>query len=121
MLVVEDEPLIGILLEDMIAELGAVFVGPFVGLPEALAAAALDDFDVALVDLNLHGERADEVARLLAKRGIPFAVASGSPEAGLSLGQTVMVQKPFGLGDIETVLQRLDAARDAGGGRQVFA
>lgn len=115
-LVVEDEPLIGILLEDMITELGAVFVGPFASLEDALAAARLDNFDVALVDLNLRGERTDEVATLLAKRGIPFAVASGNSEAGLYLGQTMVVQKPFGLDDIAAALQGLASACGHGQG-----
>lgn len=111
MLVVEDEPLIGILLEDMITELGATFVGPVASLADALAAVLLDDFDVALVDLNLRGERADDVARLLAHRGIPFALASGSPEGDLDLGQTMVLKKPFSFSEIESGLQRLGSAR----------
>ena len=110
-LIVEDETLIALLLEDMLAELGATIVGPFARLADALAAVLLDNFDVALVDMNLRGERADDVARLLAQRGIPFALATGNPEAGRSFGETTVLQKPFTFGDIEAALKRLSGAR----------
>ena len=106
-LVIEDETLIGILLEDMISELGASFVGPFTSLAAALEAAHRDDFDVALIDMNLGGERADEVARLLARRSIPFALVSGDPGMALELGQTDTLPKPFTFDDIGRVIGRL--------------
>lgn len=110
-LVVEDEALIALLLEDMIGELGADFVGPCFSLATALAAARLEDFDVALIDLNLGGERADEVAAILSERGIPFALATGSPDDSYRLGQTAVLQKPFGFAEVAGALQQLDAAR----------
>ena len=110
-LVVEDETLIALLLEDMILDLGAELVGPFVNLAQALAAAGQDDFDVALVDMNLGGERADAVAERLAGRGIPFALATGGSAGMHSLGQTAMLTKPFSFQDITQTLQRLDDAR----------
>jgi len=109
-LVVEDETLIGILLEDMITELGAAFVGPCASLGSALAAAREDDFDVALVDMNLGGERADEVGRVLSQRGIPFALSSGDAGATGDLGQTTVLQKPFSFDDVSSVLRGLSQA-----------
>jgi CheY-like chemotaxis protein len=110
-LVVEDEALIALLLEDMLIELGAIFVGPFANLAAAVAAAGQDDFDVALIDLNLGAERADDVAAVLAGRGIPFALASGEPDRAHSLGQTAVLQKPFTFDDIADALHRLNHAR----------
>ncbi len=108
---VEDEALIALLLEDMLIELGAIFVGPFANLAAAVAAAGQDDFDVALIDLNLGAERADDVAAVLAGRGIPFALASGEPDRAHSLGQTAVLQKPFTFDDIADALHRLNHAR----------
>jgi CheY-like chemotaxis protein len=110
-LVVEDELLIAMLLEDMIIELGAEFIGPCLGLAEALEAARQDNFDVALIDMNLGGERADDVAKLLASRGIPFALASGGHDAGHSLGQAAELYKPFSFDDVVATLNQLGAAR----------
>ena len=110
-LVVEDEALIAFLLEDMILELGAAFVGPFANLASALEAARQDDFDVTLIDLNLGGERADDVARLLSDRRIPFALASGAADNAHSLGQAAVLQNPYSFGDVAATLQRLNEAR----------
>ncbi len=110
-LVVEDEALIALLLEDMLIELGAEFVGPFASLSAAVAAAGQDDFDVALIDMNLGAERADDVAAVLSERGIPFALASGEPDPAHSLGQTAVLQKPFTFDDIADALHRLNDAR----------
>lgn len=108
-LVVEDEMLIGLLLEDMLIEYGAACVGPFASLAKALAAAAQDDFDIALVDMNLGEDRADDIAIRLARRGIPFALVSGSSEIP-ELGQAAVVRKPFSFADIAETLTRLSRA-----------
>jgi DNA-binding response OmpR family regulator len=109
-LVIEDEILIGLLLEDMITELGGEFIGPFVSLATALEAVRQDNFDVALVDINLGSERADDVAAVLAGRGVPFALASGGPDTSLGLGQTTVLQKPFLFDDLAAVLHCLSAS-----------
>ena len=114
-MVVEDEALIALLLEDMIVELGAIFVGPFASLSEALEGANQDNFDVALVDLNLGTERSDEVARVLATRRRPFALVSGNAGLDISLGQTTVLQKPFAMNDIAGALTRMSQARGQDG------
>ncbi|HEY2132782.1 MAG TPA: response regulator [Acetobacteraceae bacterium] len=76
-LVVEDEVLIAMLLETALEDAGCVVVGPYSRLSEALAAAARDDFDAALLDVNLAGEKVFPVAELLAERKIPFLLLSG--------------------------------------------
>ncbi len=119
-LVVEDETLIALLLEDMIAELGAIIVGPFSSLADALAAVRLDNFDVALIDMNLRGERADEVARRLAHRRVPFALMSGNLAGDLSFGETTGLQKPFTFRDIEMTLKQLSSARGQGPGQSTM-
>ena len=70
-LVVEDEALVSMLLEDMLSDLGCEIVGPIMRLAEALAAAEDPGqaMDIAILDVNLAGERSFPVAEALERRG----------------------------------------------------
>ena len=61
-LVVEDELLVALLVEDMLAEAGCIVVGPFARVRDALAAVQAEAIDVALLDVNVAGERVFPVA-----------------------------------------------------------
>jgi DNA-binding NarL/FixJ family response regulator len=57
-LVVEDEALVAMLLEDMLGDLGCRVIGPVMRVAEALERIAAETaIDVALLDVNLAGER----------------------------------------------------------------
>jgi CheY-like chemotaxis protein len=113
-LLVEDEILIQMMVADMIAELGHTVVAEASTLQHALALAQSASFDIAILDINLSGQRIDPVAEALSSRNIPFIFASGYGEAGLAdrFRGRPMLQKPFilsVLGEaIETALQPLD-------------
>ncbi|MGE0178517.1 MAG: response regulator [Sphingomonas sp.] len=77
-LIVEDEPLIAMMLEDFLAELGHEVVGTCDSVETALDHVARGGFDVAIVDVQLKdGERAWPVADRLAETGTPFVIATG--------------------------------------------
>jgi CheY-like chemotaxis protein len=76
-LVVEDEALISMLAEEMLAELGCIVHAVAPSIPKALAHAEAGGFDVAILDVNVGRERVFPVAEVLASKGIPFAFASG--------------------------------------------
>jgi CheY-like chemotaxis protein len=87
--VVEDELLISMVIEEILADVGCQIIGPFTNLPDALAAARKGGFDLALLDVNLRGEKVYPVAEILAEQGVPFmlltgygkdAIPSGHPE-----------------------------------------
>jgi len=80
-LVLEDEPLIGMATSDLIEELGHSVVGPFFNV--AATRAALDgQLDAAILDVNLGQDEAYPVAEALASRGIPFVFMTGyGPES----------------------------------------
>lgn len=82
-LIVEDELLVAMLVEDMLADVGCVVVGPFARLPAALAAARVENVDVALLDVNIAGEMVFPVAHALEERGIPFLFVTGYGQAAL--------------------------------------
>ena len=55
-LVVEDEMLIGMLLEDMLTDLGHEVAALVPRLKEAMAAVDRETYDLAILDVHLHGE-----------------------------------------------------------------
>ena len=108
-LVVEDEMLIGMLLEDMLTDLGHEVAAIVPRLKEAMAAVDRETYDLAILDVHLHGESAFPVAEALIVKGIPFVFATGYGERGLPenyRGRPVL-QKPFAKDDLERVLHRL--------------
>ena len=105
-LVVEDEMLIGMLLEDMLADLGYTVVAVVPRLKDALVAAENEAFDLAILDVHLNGESAFPVAEALKARGIPFVFATGYGERGLpdAYREQPVLQKPFSRDDLERML-----------------
>jgi CheY-like chemotaxis protein len=107
--VVEDEMLIGMLLEDMLAEMGHEVVAVVPRVNEALATVQQEAFDVAILDVHLGGQSAFPVAEALIDRGIPFVFATGYGERGLPekyRGRPIL-QKPFAKDDLERILKSL--------------
>ena len=82
-LVVEDELLVAMLVEDVLAEAGCVVVGPFARVGDALAAAKSEAVDAALLDVNVAGEMVFPVAHALEERSIPFLFVTGYGQAAL--------------------------------------
>ena len=76
-LLVEDEPLVALLLESIFEDEGCVIIGPYNDLNSALEAAQNGDVDVAVLDVNLAGKAVFPVAEVLSKRGVPFMLLSG--------------------------------------------
>ena len=108
-LIVEDEMLVAMLIEDAISDLGHVVVGPAMRLEAALDVAETEDFDFAILDINLAGKQSFPVADRLTQRGIPFMFASGYGAAGLidPYRHAAVVQKPFSPDQIAKVLGKL--------------
>jgi CheY-like chemotaxis protein len=96
-LLVEDEVMIAMLIEDMLEELGHELVTVASRLEEAVAAARNEDFDLAILDLNLGGVLTYPAADVLAERGVPFIFATGYGSGGLKEAYSVWptLQKPF--------------------------
>jgi CheY-like chemotaxis protein len=76
-LIVEDEYLLAADLEAALRAQDADVVVSLGGLKEAMDQVARGEFDMAVVDLNLHGQLAYPVADQLARDGIPFVFATG--------------------------------------------
>ncbi|HEY0106523.1 MAG TPA: response regulator [Rhizomicrobium sp.] len=106
MLVVEDEAIISLLIEDMLLELGAGGVRIAASLRAALS--ALDEAlpDLAVLDVNVGGERIYPVAERLEAAGIGFVFATGYGRSGLEprWAEKTVVQKPFDSGVLRAAL-----------------
>ena len=82
-LVAEDEFLLSIQLEDDLRTAGCSIVGPFSTLEKATLAARRERFDLAVLDINLNGDRVYPLADELWARGVPFIFLSGYLPADL--------------------------------------
>ena len=98
--------LIGMLLEDMLTDMGHVVVGVVPRVNEALAAVRKEEFDYAILDVHLNGQAVFPVAEALIERGIPFVFATGYGERGLpdQYRTRPILQKPFARDDLEKTL-----------------
>ncbi|HMH69323.1 MAG TPA: response regulator [Pinirhizobacter sp.] len=112
-LIVEDEPMVGMMIEDMLRDRGYAIAGVAPNLPVALELASSLELDVAMLDVNLAGERSFAVADVLRQRHIPFIFATGygSPGVDPSFAGVKVLHKPFAGADLDAALH--DALRVA--------
>jgi DNA-binding response OmpR family regulator len=82
-LLVEDEFLLALQLEELVQSHGATVVGPYRSLQDALQAAQREDFDFAILDINLGGTMVYPLADHLLARGVPFLFLTGYSHANL--------------------------------------
>jgi DNA-binding response OmpR family regulator len=108
-LVIEDEMMIAMMLEDMLTDLGHHVVGVAPNLKTAMVMVAEEQFDVAILDVNLAGERSFPVAAVLRSRGLPFVFATGYGAHGLEepFRDVPTLKKPFQMADLA---KAIDAA-----------
>jgi DNA-binding NarL/FixJ family response regulator len=71
-MVVEDEFLLALRIEALLARAGIEVVGPVGTVEEGMSLASESPLDGAVLDVNLRGQRVDPVASALAARNIPF-------------------------------------------------
>ena len=108
-LIVEDEMLVAMNIEDMLLERGHEVAGIAARLEPALALARDGAFDVAMLDVNLAGDRSFPVADLLAGRGIPILFATGYGLDGIEekYRDRPVLQKPFRAQDLAAAVEAL--------------
>jgi CheY-like chemotaxis protein len=75
-LVVEDEAITAMFEAMFLEEAGCEVVGPIGTIQEALAQVAEDHFDVALLDMNLHGQWSYPVIDALIAEQLPFVLVT---------------------------------------------
>jgi DNA-binding response OmpR family regulator len=108
-LLVDDEPLISMLVEGWLAELGCDVVGPARSVEEGLDLADDGQLDGAILDVNLAGENSYSVANALQEKGVPFAFATGDGglDADSGFDDPILLAKPFNFDGVKAVLDQL--------------
>ena len=108
-LVVEDEMLILMIIEDMLADLGCESVTAAATIDQAVALIHGQDFDAAMLDMNLNGIKSHPVADALAERGIPFTFSTGYSGRDMRDGyrDRPVLKKPFQFKEMVEILKRL--------------
>lgn len=105
LLILEDEPIVGLALEDMIADAGGRSIYAEY-LEQAIELIAVEPLDGAILDVNVHGEKSYTVAHMLTQVGVPFIFATGYGDSlhPAEFKKVPTVTKPYGLSDIEKAL-----------------
>ena len=106
-LVVDDEPMIRMLIQDMLDDLGHTLAGEAARIDEALQLARQAEFDVAILDVDLNGQPIWPVAEVLVARGLPFVFATGYGQRGVPepYRGTPTLGKPFDADALEQAIR----------------
>ena len=108
LLVVEDDPVIAMVIEDVLRDMGhEVFIN--LTLAHALLELETHEVDAVLLDMHLRGESARPMVLALVERKLPFAVLSGSDQSALQreFPQIRLLPKPFGKAQLERAVREL--------------
>ncbi|MGY4370538.1 CheY-like chemotaxis protein [Bradyrhizobium sp. LB1.3] len=112
-LLVEDEGLVALMIEDMLEELGLTVIASAAHVPKACELASAASFDLALLDVNLAGERVFPVARILRDRRIPFLFSTGygGPPLEEEFSHAPAIGKPFSIEQLKEKLRLILALK----------
>ncbi|HUO02002.1 MAG TPA: response regulator [Rhizomicrobium sp.] len=112
-LVVEDEGIIAMLLEDMLAELGHDMVASAANIEDARAEAANREIDLAILDVNLGRESSHPLTLEFNAKGIPYILSTGYGRLGEEWGNSVILQKPFEVKALSAAIEKVSERRPA--------
>ena len=96
--VVEDESLVAMQLEDMLADFGCDLVGLAMRVNRAMEMLSkVEEVDIAVLDVNIGGDKIYPVAEYLRERGVPIVFATGYGRAGVEPDwqSCEILQKPY--------------------------
>jgi CheY-like chemotaxis protein len=111
-LIVEDEPLIAMMIEDFVDLLEHDVAGTFDTVGAAVERISAGGFDVAIIDVNLRDGPCWPAADALAAAGKPFVIATGGfveppPAQHAAVRQ---LAKPFTLEGVRNALEEMARA-----------
>ena len=108
-LVVEDEMLVLMNIEDMLADLGCESVTAAATVDQAMALIEAQVFDAAMLDMNLNGTKSFPIADKLAALGVPFVFSTGYSAQDMRTGyqDRVLLKKPIRYQELVEVFTHL--------------
>lgn len=108
-LIAEDETLVSMLLEEMLADLGCTVAGTASNLNDALVMIeGAGPVDLAILDVNLGGQPIEPVVEALRMRSVPFLFVTGYGAASVNdrFAGAPVLQKPFQMPMLEQALAK---------------
>lgn len=107
-LIVEDDPIVAMVVEDTLRRMGLEALVNL-SLLDALTELETSDIDAGLIDMVLRGESARPIVLALVARDIPFVVMSGKdqPELTAEFPQLRIVLKPLSVQALEQITREL--------------
>jgi len=107
-LVLDDEPLIAMMLEDWLIEIGHEVVGPAHTAAAALELVDREPIDGAFLDLNLGAGISYAVADALTAKAVPFAFMTGHGGAvQANYADAPVLAKPFDFEAMKRALSKI--------------
>ena len=108
-LLVEDEPLVAMMMADVLSDFEFDVIGPFASVDKAIAAVDGTNVKVALLDVNLGGEMVYPVASRLRELGVPFIFMTGYAPEGVSkeFNDAPILKKPVDQAQLYQIIQRV--------------
>lgn len=105
-LIVEDDPLVVMLFEDTLIDIGCEIAGCATRLEVGIDKARSLPLDTAIIDLNLNGQRSFPIAEALIERGIPmvFVTGYGMKSLPAPFDRAPVLTKPFRKIDLQQAL-----------------
>ena len=76
-LIVEDEPMVAWVLDDMLNDFGCTVIGAANRIEEALAMIPAHDIEAVVLDVNLRDVMSYPIADMLVARSVPFVFTTG--------------------------------------------
>jgi PAS domain S-box-containing protein len=107
-IVIEDEALVGLFTCDCLEELGYEILGPFANMADAEEAIETEDFDLAVLDVNLTGRPVYPLAERLSQMNVPFIFVTGYGRESINpkFSHAPVLQKPFAKDALAAAMER---------------
>lgn len=109
-LIVEDEFLVAAMLEDELADNGAIVIGPAASRNEARRLMDAGGFDAVVLDWNLDGESSEPLGHALLGAGVPFVISTGYGTVPPAFAACPVLTKPYDPAVLVVLLGQLLAA-----------
>jgi two-component sensor histidine kinase len=107
-LLVEDEALVGLMMAELVSDMGFDVVGPYGRVAEAAEAIVGQPISAAILDINLGGELVYDLAEDLVGRGLPivFVTGYGADMLDRRFSNIPVLQKPVDVAALKRVLEQ---------------
>ncbi|HEY6048367.1 MAG TPA: response regulator [Sphingomicrobium sp.] len=105
-LIVEDSPVVAPFTADLLSDLGCEVVGPAPNMAAARELLENEEFEAALMDIHIRGERVFPLCDMLEAKSVPFVFTSGYADWQIpeKWEKRPRLQKPYTIEQVRKVL-----------------